>query len=125
MGSLFVALQLCCVSGDFAGDGMDARTLVAREHALVRGGGLHRSQLPFFADDFFDDDVDDDLICELLWGLALVDWQAVKRDDLPIALGEPDPHPLERDGEVAELVAAAVPHRLVEIAARNPVRRAL
>ena len=50
------------------------------------------------------------------------------RDELAprvVELGEPDPHPLERDGEVAELVAAAVPHRLVEIAARNPVRRTL
>ena len=38
---------------------------------------------------------------------------------------EPDAHPLERRGELAELVAARVHDRLVEGAACDPLRRAL
>src|SRR5579884_1052614 len=34
---------------------------------------------------FIDGEVDDNLISELLWGLALLDWQDVKPDDLPAA----------------------------------------
>jgi CRISPR-associated protein Csx17 len=39
---------------------------------------------------FIDGDLDDELIGELLWGLAVLDWQAVKRDDLPAAPSEPE-----------------------------------
>ncbi len=34
---------------------------------------------------FIESELDDDIIGELLWGLALVDWQSVKPDDLPAA----------------------------------------
>ena len=39
---------------------------------------------------FIDGDLDDELVAELLWGLALVDWQAVKHHDLPAAPSEPE-----------------------------------
>jgi CRISPR-associated protein Csx17 len=39
---------------------------------------------------FIDGEVDDELIGELLWGLALVDWQAAKHADLPAALSDPE-----------------------------------
>jgi hypothetical protein len=91
VGSLFVALQLCCVSGEFAGDGADPRSLVAREGALVRGGGLHRAPLPFFDDDFFDDDVDDDDIDDdrphrLLMTGTVATWDIELPREMPVAL---------------------------------------
>ena len=46
------------------------------------------------------------------------------RDELlarAVELGELDPHPVERGGELADLVGAAVDHRLVERTLRDPV----
>ena len=42
-----------------------------------------------------------------------------------VELGEPDPHPVEGDGELADLVVAAVDDRDVEVAPRDPLRRVL
>ena len=42
-----------------------------------------------------------------------------------VELAEPPAHPLERVGQVSELVVARVDHRLVEAAARDPLGRAL
>ena len=39
---------------------------------------------------FIDGELDDKLFAELLWGLALVDWQAVRPEDLPVAPREPE-----------------------------------
>ena len=42
---------------------------------------------------FIDGETDDSLIGDLLWGLVLIDWQAVKPEDLPAAPSEPEVAP--------------------------------
>ena len=70
--------------------------IFARRLVLEQQGEKHladRSVCPIHFSDLtalIDDDVDDELIGELLWGLALLDWQAVKPDDLPAAPSEPE-----------------------------------
>jgi CRISPR-associated protein Csx17 len=70
--------------------------IFSRRLVLGQQGEKHladRSVCPVHFSDLtalIDDDVDDELIGELLWGLALLDWQAVKPDDLPAAPSEPE-----------------------------------
>jgi CRISPR-associated protein Csx17 len=70
--------------------------IFSRRLVLAQQGEKHladRSVYPIHFSDlaaFIDGDVEDKLIAELFWGLALLDWRAVKPDDLPAAPSEPE-----------------------------------
>ncbi|MFY9988689.1 MAG: type I-U CRISPR-associated protein Csx17 [Chthoniobacterales bacterium] len=69
------------------------RRLVLAQQIGAEKNLADRSVFPVHFSDlaaFIDGETDDDLIGELLWGLALIDWQAVKPEDLPAALSEPE-----------------------------------
>jgi CRISPR-associated protein Csx17 len=70
-----------------------SRRLMLAQQSGAETNLADRSVCPVHFSDlaaFIEGETDDDLIGELLWGLALIDWQAVKPEDLPTALSEPE-----------------------------------
>lgn len=70
-----------------------SRRLVLAQQRGAEKNLADRSVCPVHFSDltaFIDDEVDDELIGELIWGLALIDWQAVKPEDLPVPPSEPE-----------------------------------
>lgn len=65
-----------------------SRRLVLAQQSDAEKNLVDRSVCPVHFSDlaaFIDGELDDELIGELVWGLALVDWQTVKPEDLPAA----------------------------------------